>query len=205
MLGLAAMVRYPGGNPFDRGRDGYSLTRNFLSDLGMTVAYNGELNRLGASLFVASLLILIAGVGTLLVALVARYSNTRRSRSFAIAACATSAIAGIAFVAVAFTPENRFMATHVQATLLAWRLVPVGAAFLTLAAAFANGATRGSTVILGALTGLLTGYVALLQWGPSIATLAGLHTAVVAQKVVTIILVGGVLLLSAQADRAARQ
>lgn len=195
------MVRYPGGDPLDRARIGYSLTRNFLSDLGMTVAWNGELNRLGASLFVGSLLLLIAAVGTMLVGLVGRYANTRRSRSFAWCGCAIGALSGIAFVAVAFTPENRFMALHVQSTLLAWQLVPVASAFLMLAAFFATGLTRATTLVLAALTAVLSAYAAMLQWGPSLAALPGLRMAVIAQKIVTVVSVGAVLILSSYAER----
>jgi len=42
LLGFGAMVRYPGGDPLASSAMRYSLTRNFLSDLGMTVGYNGR-------------------------------------------------------------------------------------------------------------------------------------------------------------------
>jgi hypothetical membrane protein len=52
VLAIGAMTRYPGGTVLDRTSPGYSLSRNFLSDLGMTVAYDRLPNRLGAGLFV---------------------------------------------------------------------------------------------------------------------------------------------------------
>ena len=203
LLGFAAMLRYPGGDPFDLSSAGYAPTRNFLSDLGMTIAYNGQTNRFGASLFAASLLVLIAGVGTILVGLVRHYSRRPRSRSFARCAGAVGALACAAFVVVAFTPENRVMALHVQATLLAWRLVPLASAFLTLAALSADGVARRSTIVLAGLTAVLAAYTAVLQWGPSTSAMRGLRTDVIAQKIVALVLVCALVFLSLDAERAA--
>jgi hypothetical membrane protein len=38
-IAVGAALRYPGGTALDATTPGYSLSRNFLSDLGMTVAY----------------------------------------------------------------------------------------------------------------------------------------------------------------------
>ena len=197
LLGLVAMVRYPGGDPLDRSSAGYAPTRNFLSDLGMTVAYNGQSNRLGASLFTASLLLLVASMGILLTGLLNHYSNTARARGFARYAGMVGAAACAAFVVVAFTPENRVLSLHVQATLLAWRLVPVASTLLTLAALNAHGVSRRSIGVLFALTVVLVAYVTLLGWGPSMASLSGLRINVVAQKVMAVVLAGALMLLSA--------
>src|SRR3569833_1767304 len=67
-----AMLRYPGGTALDATTSGYSLSHNFLSDLGMTVAYNHEPNRLGAAVFVVSLLLLVVGLGSV-AAVIARF------------------------------------------------------------------------------------------------------------------------------------
>ena len=53
-LAVVSMGAYPGGTTHDHSTPGYSFFHNFLSDLGMTVAYDGRSNRLGAALFVAS-------------------------------------------------------------------------------------------------------------------------------------------------------
>ena len=63
LLGVVAMIRYPGGTGLEHDTPRYQLTQNFLSDLGMTVAYNGQPNRIGALLFVISLVVLIIGFG----------------------------------------------------------------------------------------------------------------------------------------------
>ena len=65
VLAIGSGLRYPGGTFRDHATSGYSITHNFLSDLGMTVAHDGEPNRLGALLFVLSLTILVVGMGGL--------------------------------------------------------------------------------------------------------------------------------------------
>ena len=48
LLGGVSMLLYPGGTVLDDSTRGYSLTRNFLSDLGSTVTYGGASNATGA-------------------------------------------------------------------------------------------------------------------------------------------------------------
>jgi hypothetical protein len=95
------------------------------------------------------------------------------------------------------------MALHVQATLLAWRLVPLASAFLTLAALSADGVARRSTIVLAGLTAVLAAYTAVLQWGPSTSAMRGLQTDVIAQKIVALVLVCALVFLSLDAERAA--
>jgi hypothetical protein len=200
VFGAGAILRYPGGDPLDRLGSGYSPTRNFLSDLGMTVAYNGGSNRLGASLFAASLLLLTVGSGLILVHVGRELSNNARSGWFVRAAGIAIVLSCAAFGAVAFTPENQVMRLHVRATLLAWRLVPIGTALLTAAAFSATGVSRASKGILIALTFALTAYVVILGWGPSTHTLPGLRFDVIAQKVASIVLIAGILGLSVSGE-----
>ncbi|MBC8256438.1 MAG: hypothetical protein H8E85_03935 [Candidatus Marinimicrobia bacterium] len=51
MLNIIAMLIYPGGTYLDHSTAGYSFTRNFLSDLGRTISFSGEVNFLSAQLF----------------------------------------------------------------------------------------------------------------------------------------------------------
>ena len=86
VLGFGSLVRYPGGDALDSSAMRYSLTRNFLSDLGMTVAYNGQSNRVGAVLFATSLLVLVASILIVLADLVGRLATTALARRYARAA-----------------------------------------------------------------------------------------------------------------------
>jgi hypothetical protein len=92
-------------------------------------------------------------------------------------ALAVGALSGlpacIAFTGVAVTPENRVMAVHTTFALGPWLVVAT----------------------------FLAGYAALLSWGPSVTTVDGLVVQVVAQKLATVVLIGGLLFASREVDR----
>lgn len=203
LFALASMFRYPGGTPLDRLTDGYSLSHNFLSDLGMTVAYDGHANQLGALLFVVSLIVLVIGLAGCLFGFVRRYSESSRSRAWARAAGGGGILGSLAFVGVALTPENRVMAIHVSLTVWAWRIV-FGASFLlAVASQVSHVFPRQVTIAWDTLTIILLTYVLFLQWGPSPSSYDGLPAQVIAQKLVAVIVIGGLTYLSVQADRVA--
>ena len=200
VLAVVAMFLYPGGTVLDASTRGYSLSRNFLSDLGMTVAYDGQPNRIGATLFTISVLVLVLGLGGALAEFVRRYAVEPAARRFAIAAGVAGLLASAAFVGVAFTPENRVMDLHVRFTLLAFQLLPVAALFVTLAARRSRTAPTRSVAAWAAMSVALAAYAALLQWGPSLGTPLGLVTFVVAQKAIAIVIVLGMAFQGIQAN-----
>lgn len=203
-LALGAILRYPGGTTLDATSDGYSMSRNFLSDLGMTVAYNGRPNAFGASLFVASLLILIIGLGSGLAAIIRLHWADPSSRRWARGAAACGLFACAAFAGVAVTPENRVMAIHISFTVWAWRLVPLVAALMALAS-LQSALFRWRVSVAWSLSALLlAGYAALLAWGPSLATVDGLRTQVIAQKAATGLVMLALVYIAHEADRANR-
>lgn len=195
-LGGAAMLLYPGGTALDRSTRGYSLAQNFLSDLGMTVGYDGRSNVAGALCFAAALGVLVLGLGGALVGFVRGYAAVPRARPLAYASAGVGLLVCLAFVGVALTPEDRAMTLHVGATRLAFWLFPVATLLLTLAA-HASGAARRAVAMWGALSVVLTAYAGLLAWGPALGTPAGLRTYVVAQKLVTVAVLLAALRLTA--------
>jgi hypothetical membrane protein len=194
VLSLWSMWEYPGGTSLNARTAGYSLTQNFLSDLGMTVAYNGEANGLGAALFAASMLVMVAGCGAVVWRYARLYAMMPESRRLARAASAVGALVCASFVGVAFTPENRVMPLHVDFTLFAFRAAPLAMVLLAVASFRASRLPRAMAVTWVALTAVLVAYVVLLAVGPSTSTAMGLATMVLAQKLVTVV-AGGLLLL----------
>lgn len=198
-LGLAAMDRYPGGTPLDATSTRYSVSQNFLSDLGMTAAYNGQPNRIGASLFVVSLLLLVIGMGGQLASITRELSHNPRSRRWARAAALCGVLACIAFTGVAFTPENRLMGLHLSFTVWGWRIVPLIAALLGVAS-WHTGARRAAATWFVA-SALLGAYAALGTWGPSPIEPHGLVVQVIAQKVATALVGASILAVPRMMDR----
>ncbi len=201
-LAFGALTRYPGGTALDRTSAGYSLARNFLSDLGMTVAYDGRFNRLGAELFALSLLVLVVGLGNVVIAIARRLSGHRAARLWARFAAALGLLACLAFVGVAVTPENRVMAVHVTFTQWAWRIIPLVAALLAVASFQTPGLRPRVAMVWGMLAILMASYAALLFWGPDFGTTDGLVFQVVAQKIASVVVIAALLLVAREFDRA---
>lgn len=201
VFALCAMWQYPGGTSLDAHTAGYSLSRNFLSDLGMTVAYNGEPNAVGVACFVASMLVMVAGAIAVLGQWVRVYVAVPESRGVARAAGALGVLVCGAFVGVAFTPENTVMPLHVGTTLLAFRTAPAAMTLFAWASYRTSRLPRRIAHTWTALAVVMTMYVAFITFGPSTATDAGLRTMVLAQKLVTVVGAGLLLLQCAHVRR----
>lgn len=199
---LVAMVRYPGGTTLGGTTSRYSLSQNFLSDLGMTVAYNHQPNRLGAALFVIALMSLVVGLGSSLAGIARRLGSYPAARRWARSAAVCGLAACVAFAGVAVTPENRVMDMHIAFTMWGWRIVPVIAALLAVASLNVPGLGKRVAMVWFVAAILLATYAALLDWGPRVVSVDGLVFQVVAQKVATVIVLAAVLLVAREMDRA---
>lgn len=201
LLAGIAMVVYPGGTQVDPTTVGYAFTQNFLSDLGTTVAFNGQPNTVGVLCFVASLAVLLLGALGLLRAVHQMHAAHPRAHVISRAAVAVALVVCAAFAGVALTPEDRAMSLHVLLTLTAFRLVPL-VALLLAGAAFAD--TRlPRTIGVGwlVLSAVLIAYVVELQFAPSTGSQRGLTTQVLAQKLVVVSAVAVLLAQSVMLSR----
>jgi len=201
ILTIAAGFRYPGGTFQDHSTRGYSFFENFLSDLGMTVAHNGEANRLGAMLFVVALLLLVVGLGSSLVGFVRLHSAAPGSRLFARLAGVVGLLVCVCFAGVALTPENRALGLHIFFTRSAWRLFVLVPLLLFIASLRSSEVPRGVRSAWLFLTVMLGGYVWVLDFGPRVSAPGGLVTQVTAQKIIAITATLTFVYLSAVAER----
>lgn len=195
------MFVYPGGTYRDHSTSGYQFFHNFLSDLGATVAFDGQPNRVGAALFVASLVVLVVGLGGTMVGLVRLYARSPSARGLSLAAGAIGLLVCACFIGVAVTPENRLRSLHIVFTKTAFRAFPGVPLFLGLASRRVTDVPRRATFAWLAMIAVLVTYVLILDWGPRVTTPYGLVVQVSAQKLVA---VGAVLLIVYQgriADR----
>jgi hypothetical protein len=167
----------------------------------MTVAYSHESNRLGAALFVSSLLVLVIGLGSVVAAIARLLAMDPQSRRWARLAGAALLLVCAAFAGVAVTPENRLMLLHVGLTKLAWWSVPAAALSFGVASR-RNALLRqraalpwfGMAVLLGA-------YAVVLNFGPSVAQPFGLVVQVLAQKAATVVLILALLMAAVEIDQ----
>ena len=202
----ASMLLYPGGTRLDRGAVGYSFTQNAFSELGRTVARNGEPNLASATLFVLGLTPAGLGLAAFFVALLPLVSNHSRTASWlARLGCVAGIIAGVAYVAVAWTPADRLPAEHVFAERIAFRSFLVASVLLGLVTAGSKGFTFRASAAWWSFGALLLAFILIGIFGPSRRTEAGLVVQVVAQKVIVFSALVIVAFQSYEAQRAARR
>lgn len=179
-----AMLAYPGGTYISPDTVGYSFTNNFFSELGMTIANNGQSNLLGAGFFLVALT--IAGLGLVVFHLVMpRYYRNRKSAHwFSILGSVCGVIAGIGFIGVAFAPVNLAGGAHTTFVLMAFRFYMLAAILYTVAT-FLNPQYPNIYSLANLLfAALMISYVIILTSGPSIETNQGYVMQVVAQKAI---------------------
>src|SRR5258708_15009296 len=133
IVGAASMLLYPGGTVREESTRGYSFTRNFLSDLGSTVAFNGERKAAGAVLMGVSLVIMVLVLAGSVVAAVRLLSAAPGARPFARVAAVAGVLVCAGFLGVALTPEDRAWRLHMLSTMVAFRSFPVATALLAIA------------------------------------------------------------------------
>ena len=198
-----AMVLFPGGTYLDRDARGYSFFGNFLSDLGMLVAWGGQSNHAGAALFIVSELILVLTLVLFFKAAVGVYSPGS-PRRLATAGAITGLVCCAAFMGAAVLPADRFLAAHIQAAILAFRASMIAFVLFTIATARDPRFSRTAAAAWAMLTVVMVAYVGVIEWGPRPRTAFGLTFQVTAQKIVVAVLLGVIAIQSVEAERIGR-
>jgi hypothetical membrane protein len=201
----AAMALYPGGTRLDRGTVGYSFTQNAFSDLGRTVARNGEPNPVSATLFVLGLTPAGLGLAGFFVALLPLVSNRSGARGVAWIGCTAGIVAGAAYVVVAWTPANRLPFEHVMAQNWAFRSFLVASVLLGFVTARSTVFSFRTAAVWWMFGVLLLAFILIGIFGPSRRTEAGLVFQVVAQKAIVFSALVIVAFQSYEAERAVRR
>ena len=194
------MFFYPGGTFRNRSANGYSFFQNSLSDLGSTIAWNGQPNYFGALSFVSGFAILaLAGV-VCFVALVRIYSSSRIPRWLARAASTAGILSCAGLIAAAAAPEDRNAALHGQFTWLACGSFLAATLLFALATAFNDHFRRRVPIGWAMLTLVLLAWIAV---GPlRLINDPTLSIAIVLQKVLGIAMLGVFAFQSYEAERA---
>jgi hypothetical protein len=179
-----AMFFYPGGTVADSSERGYQFFGNFFSDLGRTIARNGEGNAVSFILFTSGLV--FAGVGLVLFFIVfPRFFNASSlERVISLAGSVFGILAGLCFVGVAFTPANINGSMHTFFVMWAFRFFPLGILLYTITILFSRSYLHQNAIIFGIFSALLFGYLLLLTRGPDYRSSNGLIIQAAGQKII---------------------
>ena len=129
---VIAILLYPGGNHIELDQVGYSLHKNFLSELGFHKTMSGDLNFFSSFFWnTAMYMLLLQGIAFLFIPSLFRENKY----SFAFACLGTLFMfpACIFFVGVALTPGDIFFDAHIFTTTTAFNLYTVSIFFYVLA------------------------------------------------------------------------
>ena len=112
LLSILSMLIYPGGTFRNDDTEGYTFTQNFLSDLGRTVAFNGDENYFGAILYIIGLSFVGFMTVLMFVKLPKIFSQDKWTRRCLLFSRILGVMAGIGLIGVACTPNNLLDIPH---------------------------------------------------------------------------------------------
>ena len=109
---IFAMFFYPGSTYLNYLSTGYSFTQKFLSDLGRTFTFSGEVNFLSSRLFNISL-ILAGSVFSLFYLHVRKVFNIENQRAPAFIGSYFGLQGGLSMMGVGLTPSDLYLEIHI--------------------------------------------------------------------------------------------
>ena len=151
---VIAILLYPGGNHIELDQVGYSLHKNFLSELGFHKTMSGDLNFFSSFFWnTAMYMLLLQGIAFLFIP--SLFRENRYSFAFACLGTLFMFPACIFFVGVALTPGDIFFDAHIFTTTTAFNLYTVSIFFYVLAfisSSLSNYYTSGAILLLIAIS-----------------------------------------------------
>lgn len=184
VFSAVAMHFYSGGTPLDSSTMGYSLTQNYLSDLGLTSAHSGTSNTTSMILFTVTMCLAGVAVAFFFLAAPGGFEKNRGARRSSIIGSAAGVISGISYIGIGAMPSDVNHGLH---------LAFVNAAFVTTFLAVvcyrtamheSNTHPRGYALVYSLFAGIMAVYVVALLLAPSAETNTGLTVHAVGQKIV---------------------
>lgn len=181
---LLAVYCYPGSTHRDNSTLGYSMTHNFLSDLGRTIVYSGTQNFLSSTLFVMGTTLVCIGLIAYFLVMPVIVNKSKLSKVLAQIGSLAGMLCGLAFMGVGFTPHNYYPDAHMFAVRMGFQLFLV-VMLLHSMAIMKNevGLSKNSVWVYAVFMSILCYYIYLLNWGPPIKEGNGLVIHVVWQKI----------------------
>ncbi|BDE05215.1 hypothetical protein WPS_04910 [Vulcanimicrobium alpinum] len=184
VLTIAAMLLYPGGSLVQRNGTGYAFFENFFSDLGQTHTHSGASNLPSLVLFTIALNALAIGLAIFFVGFTRLFTESGRAILLARIAAFAGVISAVSFAGVAFTPWNLYLRAHNEFVTWAFRSFLLAVVLMIVAIAIERGFPKRFAWVFAAFAVVLAAYVALLAFGPTLATPQGAKIQVTGQKII---------------------
>jgi hypothetical protein len=184
LLSTVAMFFYPGGTYSDEDTAGYAFMQNFFSDLGRTLAHNGDSNTVSMVLFIIALSVAGLSLIVFFLAVLPHFAENRTSRRLSKAGSTLGVISGLGFIGIAAMPANVNQTLHTDFVYVAFTgflfVVFCYSAAILKSRAYA----RAYAYAYFAFAIILALYLVLLFSGPEVETTGGLTIQAVGQKIV---------------------
>jgi hypothetical protein len=195
---VIAIALYPGGTHRDSRTSRYSVSQNFLSDLGMTVTHGGHANNVGARVFTARFALLALSIAGCALGFVRFHSTAPRARSFAAAAGIGVLAASAGLLGTAVAPADVSPIFHMRSAALASAIAPLALLVFAVASSRDRRLPPGVSVVWIVLAVTVAVWFAI-RWGPGVETDLGLTIQATVQKIVAAVIVGGLLYQTSRA------
>ncbi len=191
LLITISMLLYPGGTKADHSTQGYSFFTNFLSDLGESVALNGQPNTTSMVLFMIAMI--LAGIATLLFSLAFTQLFTRSPLTVWFSHFGTlfGLVAGICLIGVGIVPENLSSWLHNSFIYAALAIFVLSYFFFLLAVVRTEELPKRISWVYIGLGVILIVYTLISVWviffGPAAGTPAWVVIEATGQKIIVYI------------------
>lgn len=166
VLTIIAMLVYPGGTSADKTSAGYSFFTNFFSDLGRTIAHNGQPNSIASLLFPIALTLAGSGLILFFVAFTQFFRQSAITKILSAVGTLAGIGAGLCFIGVAFTPSNLYSSAHGMFVLGAFGLFFVAVSIYVMAMLIEKAYPSRNALIFVGFALALGVYVWLMINGP---------------------------------------
>ena len=192
ILNIIAMLSYPGGTFLDDTTVGYSFTRNFLSDLGRTLSYPGEVNFISSQLF--NMALILSGVVFANFYLhVRKIFTADNQQTLALIGSFFGVLGGLSLAGVGLTPADLYLDLHMICATWLFRFFFVASLCYSMVifrhSQFENKYSMGYLVFTFSI--LL--YIIISELGPSPKEVpCALTLQVVSQKMILLILMSAI-------------
>ena len=132
ILNIIAMFLYPSGTLRDNLSSGYSFTKNFLSDLGRSMTFSGEINFLSSLIFNIAMII-SGGALSLFYFKVRKVFNEDNQKVLVLFGSFFGILGGVSIVGVGLAPADLYKDVHVLCANWIFRFMFVASILYTVA------------------------------------------------------------------------